>query len=195
MESETWTITELAERAGAVLADEPAEVNGRVRDLPNERLIRWYTTIGLVDPPLGRRGRVALYGRRHLLQLVAIKRRQAAGRSIAEIQLELAGAPDTALGEIAGLPGPGSEERDDRFWAARPAADIAFRPAVVAEVTAPVTVPALRLAPGVTLVLDGLALTPTDLAAIGAAARPLIDALLDRGLIPHSADDVPGRHP
>ncbi|GAB3891494.1 hypothetical protein GCM10027612_37450 [Microbispora bryophytorum subsp. camponoti] len=27
--------------------------NGRVRELPNERLIRWYTTIGLLDPPLG----------------------------------------------------------------------------------------------------------------------------------------------
>lgn len=24
--------------------------NGRVREVPNERLIRWYTTIGLLDP-------------------------------------------------------------------------------------------------------------------------------------------------
>src|SRR5690606_29698576 len=80
--------------------------NGRVRDVPNERLIRWYTTIGLLDPPLARRGRVALYGRRHLMQLVAIKRRQAAGRSIAQIQAELAGATDAALAEIAGFPPP-----------------------------------------------------------------------------------------
>src|SRR5690242_15059785 len=50
--------------------------NGRVRDVPNERLIRWYGTVGLVDPPLSRRGRVARYGRRHLLQLIAVKRRQ-----------------------------------------------------------------------------------------------------------------------
>ncbi|GAA4223347.1 hypothetical protein GCM10022254_00310 [Actinomadura meridiana] len=102
---ETWTISELAERAAAaVAADRAAQVSGRVRDLPNERLIRWYATIGLVDPPLGRRGRTALYGPRHLLQLVAVKRRQAAGRSIAEIQVELAAATNEALERIATLP-------------------------------------------------------------------------------------------
>ncbi|WP_250903486.1 MerR family transcriptional regulator [Actinomadura sp. NEAU-AAG7] len=105
----TWTIGELAERAVAALAaGESAQVSGRVRDMPNERLIRWYTTIGLVDPPLARRGRTALYGRRHLLQLTAVKRRQAAGRSIAEIQLELAAATDAKLEQIAALPAPGS---------------------------------------------------------------------------------------
>ena len=79
-------------------------VNGRVRDVPNERLVRWYVTVGLVDPPLSRRGRVAQYGRRHLLQLVAVKRRQAEGRSLAEIQAELAGATDDALAAVAGIP-------------------------------------------------------------------------------------------
>ncbi|TDC65270.1 MerR family transcriptional regulator, partial [Actinomadura sp. GC306] len=103
----TWTISELAERAAAALAaDGSTQVSGRVRDVPNERLIRWYTTIGLVDPPLGRRGRTALYGPRHLLQLVAVKRRQAAGRSIAEIQVELTGATDATLERIAALPPP-----------------------------------------------------------------------------------------
>ncbi|WP_255204910.1 MerR family transcriptional regulator [Actinomadura sp. BRA 177] len=101
----TWTIGELAERAAAALAaDGAAQVNGRVRDVPNTRLIRWYTTIGLVDPPLARRGRTALYGPRHLLQLVAVKRRQAEGRSIAEIQLELTAATNDTLTRIAALP-------------------------------------------------------------------------------------------
>jgi hypothetical protein len=57
-----------------------------------------------VDPPLSRRGRVARYGRRHLLQLVAVKRRQAEGRSLAEIQAELAGATDEALAAVARVP-------------------------------------------------------------------------------------------
>lgn len=101
----TWTISELAEHAvAALVVGESVQVNGRVRDLPNARLIRWYTTIGLVDPPVGRRGRTALYGPRHLLQLVAIKKRQAAGRSIAEIQMELTGATNTTLERIAALP-------------------------------------------------------------------------------------------
>ncbi|MEV5324221.1 MerR family transcriptional regulator [Nonomuraea sp. NPDC052634] len=101
---ETWTIGELAEHAARALRDgAAAPVNGRVRDVPSERLIRWYTTIGLVDPPLTRRGRVARYGRRHLLQLVAIKRMQAAGHSIAEIQTALAGAEDHTLEAVSGL--------------------------------------------------------------------------------------------
>ncbi|MEU6710730.1 helix-turn-helix domain-containing protein [Nonomuraea sp. NPDC046802] len=107
--SDTWTIGELAEhaaralRAGAPESSASPTVNGRVRDVPGERLIRWYTTIGLVDPPLTRRGRIARYGRRHLLQLVAVKRLQAAGHSIAQIQAALTGATDRMLESAAHL--------------------------------------------------------------------------------------------
>ncbi|OUC79954.1 MerR family transcriptional regulator, partial [Streptosporangium minutum] len=124
-----WTIGELAERAAAALTP-TAQLNGRVRDMPNERLIRWYATIGLLDPPSARRGRVAMYGRRHLLQLIAVKRRQADGRTIAEIQAELAGATDQALEAIAHIPEPPAEKAAPRtarprFWAERPAAPAA----------------------------------------------------------------------
>jgi DNA-binding transcriptional MerR regulator len=101
--SETWTIGELAERAADALGPRSPRGNGRVREVPGERLIRWYTTIGLVDPPLTRRGRIARYGRRHLLQIVSVKRLQAAGHSIAEIQARLAGATDTLLESTARL--------------------------------------------------------------------------------------------
>ncbi|MFC6531081.1 MerR family transcriptional regulator [Nonomuraea rubra] len=151
MSDTTWTIGELAEHAARALrAGAPSPPNGRVRDVPGERLIRWYTTIGLVDPPLTRRGRVARYGRRHLLQLVAVKRLQAAGRSIAEIQAALTGATDRMLEAAAHLESPppahhpdatghvpaaadgaraagahagaagGGEPVRDRFWAERP---------------------------------------------------------------------------
>ena len=131
-----WTILELADLAAETLAASqpagpsadagtpagPARASGRVRDVPNERLVRWYVTVGLVDPPLSRRGRVAQYGRRHLLQLVAVKRRQAEGRSLAEIQAELAGATDEALAAVARVPdarpGPSVPARAPaRFWA------------------------------------------------------------------------------
>src|SRR5215472_3449768 len=138
---ESWTILELAELAAEELAateptgspadagspSGPTRVNGRVRDVPNERLIRWYVTVGLVDPPLSRRGRVARYGRRHLLQLVAVKRRQAEGRSLAEIQAELAGATDETLAAVACVPDarPAPESlaqaAPNRFWARLPA--------------------------------------------------------------------------
>ncbi|GII76089.1 hypothetical protein Sru01_10710 [Sphaerisporangium rufum] len=145
--SDIWTIAELAEHAAATLRRDAPPASGRVREVPNERLIRWYTTIGLLDPPLTRRGRVALYGRRHLLQLVAIKRRQAEGRSIAEIQAELAGATDSGLAAVARLPAaappaaptaatPAATTLDGeaaagpaparpRFWADRPAGPVA----------------------------------------------------------------------
>lgn len=101
-----WTIDELTERVDAALAGGSyrGAPSGRVRDRPTTRTIRWYATIGLLDRPAAMRGRTAYYGRRHLLQLVAVKRRQAAGRTIAEIQAELAGAPDRVLAEIAEVP-------------------------------------------------------------------------------------------
>lgn len=219
--NETWTIGELAERAAAVLRAEPQR-GGRVREVPTERLIRWYTTIGLVDPPLGRRGRVALYGMRHLLQLVAIKRRQAAGRSIAEIQVELAGATDATLRAIARLdeaapvsaaPAPPAapvpERPPARFWTRRPADAAAAAPTALAPPSGPPSgplpgspsepssgpapsgppreerlVPGVRLAPGVTLLLDApVAPSAADIEAIIRAAGPLLAVLRRRGLL------------
>ncbi len=100
-----WTMDELVDRVGAALAAAYSGApNGRVRDLPDRRAIRWYTTIGLVDRPLGMRGRTALYGPRHLHQLVAVKRRQAQGYSLAQIQAELSGLSTESLSVIAQVP-------------------------------------------------------------------------------------------
>ncbi len=113
-----WTLDELVRRAAlALAADDVRAPNGRVRDLPDGRAIRWYATIGLVDRPLASRGRTARYGPRHLRQVVAVKRRQAQGRTLAEIQAELAGATDAALAAAAHVPadlltGPGPASAD-----------------------------------------------------------------------------------
>src|SRR6266540_2086585 len=97
-----WTLDELTERVGAALSvGYDGQPSGRVRDLPDQRAIRWYTTIGLVDRPAATRGRTAMYGPRHLLQLVAIKRLQARGLSLVAIQAELAGATDAQLARVA----------------------------------------------------------------------------------------------
>jgi len=97
---------ELTRRVADVLAGDgyAGAPNGRVRDVPDARAIRWYATIGLVDRPSSMRGRTARYGDRHLLQVVAIKRRQAQGLSLAEIQAELTGATDDTLRRVAELP-------------------------------------------------------------------------------------------
>lgn len=141
---------ELVERVRQALAAEYTGAgDGRVRDVPDRRAIRWYTTIGLVDRPLGMRGRTALYGPRHLQQLVAIKRRQAAGRSLSQIQGELNWLSDEALAELSDVPeslleadGPtpddAANDRHMRFWARQPApATAAIVPADAAAPAAP----------------------------------------------------------
>ena len=186
----TCTISELAEQAAEVLAASPQQANGRVRDVPNERLIRWYVTLGLLDPPLSRRGRVARYGKRHLFQLVAVKRRQAEGRSLAEIQEELAGATNEALAAAAGLKdSPATAPAvapaaTPRFWARPPAKQETPEPPEPAARSTPGLARGLRLAPGVMLLLEAADREPApdDVTAILTAAQPLLNALADRGL-------------
>ena len=102
MEEPRWTLDELAERVDDALAVGYAgQSSGRVRAVPDRRAIRWYTTIGLIDRPVAHRGRTALYGPRHLLQLVAVKRLQAKGLPLVAIQQELAGATDAQLARVA----------------------------------------------------------------------------------------------
>ena len=132
--STLWTIQQLCDEVSRALAVGYAGTpNGRVRDVPDLRTIRYYTTIGLLDRPAEMRGRTALYGPRHLLQLVAIKKLQARGQSLSQIQQAMAGATDTMLRRLAGeMAGPGGEPTDEptrparpvkprSFWKSRPA--------------------------------------------------------------------------
>ena len=183
-----WTQEELVQRAAAALAGPayPGAPNGRIRDVPDRRTVRWYTTIGLVDRPSDMRGRTALYGQRHLLQIVAIKRLQAQGLSIAEIQAELVGATNATLRRIAGVtdevpvaqPGEAPKARP-KFWADRPAA-AAVSPARGADSVSMRA--AVDLPGGAVLLLAGRP-DAEDLVAIHEAAKPLLELLADRGLI------------
>jgi hypothetical protein len=131
-----WTLDQLVARvAEALAADGVRAPNGRIREVPDARALRWYATIGLLDRPAGFRGRTAVYGPRHLLQAVAVKRRQAEGMALAQIQAELSGATDATLREVArvppsllidrpgALPSGSAEVRSPRapFWRAAPA--------------------------------------------------------------------------
>jgi DNA-binding transcriptional MerR regulator len=187
MERPTWTLDELVELVRTVLSvDYDGPPNGRVRDLPDRRAIRWYSTVGLVDRSTLIRGRTALYGERQLLQVVAIKRRQAQGRSLAEIQQELTGATDDTLRGIARVPA-------DLLTGAPPAPQTPARQRFWAERPAPATVPVsgVALPGGALLVLPAGAPPPgpADLAALADAARPLVEALASRGFI--AAETLP----
>ena len=121
-EKEEWRFEELA-----ALAAELVNVEGsskRIRWSPKPRTIRYYTTIGLLESPLYLDGRVAYYGRKHLAQIVAIKKLQAQGMSLAQVQTQLAGLPDKKLFELANLPQeltvPEAKSQQKRFWERKP---------------------------------------------------------------------------
>ena len=65
-----------------------AQGDGRVTAVPDARTIRYYGTLGLVDRP-SIVDREARYGRRHVLQIVAIKALQVMGLPLGKIQEKL----------------------------------------------------------------------------------------------------------
>lgn len=172
------TLPELAATAAAAVAAADVRVaSGRVTEVPDERTIRWYSSIGLLDRPSGNRGRTSLYGERHVLQLIAIKRRQAEGRTLAEIQTELVGATDEALRRIADVPPvepqPAPALLTDgvpRFWRERPAAQ-----------PHPDLLAGIDLGDGIVLVVPSQP-DADDVHDIRAAAQPLLDLLAERRL-------------
>lgn len=190
---ELWTIDELGRRVALALSvDYDGQASGRVRDVPDQRTIRYYTTLGLIDRPATLRGRTALYGRRHLLQLVAIKRLQAQGLALAELQERLLGLTNVALEHIARLsvevvdatPRPTNKamptepaRREGAFWSATPAAvPDAAPPSPLMQ--------GIPLDEGVTLLFaPHRALDSMDLEAIQAAAAPLLTLLNKRRLL------------
>jgi hypothetical protein len=90
-----YTLDQLVDAVRALLG--PVGVpDGRVRDWPDARTLRWYRTVGLLDPPQPR-GRRVVWGRRHALQAAAVKRLQAEGWPLALIRRTLGGATDAAL--------------------------------------------------------------------------------------------------
>src|SRR5262245_20379480 len=98
-----WTLDELVAEVAAQLGG-VEQGSGRVRDVPDQRTVRYYTTLGLVDGPDERSGKVGLYGERQLLQLLAIKRLQAQGETLATIQSRLLGLSTNRLRPIAAVP-------------------------------------------------------------------------------------------
>ena len=128
-DSPRWTIRELGDQVAAALREDYAGLpSGQVSPVPGVRAIRYYAGLGLVDAPAEMRGRTAYYTTRHLVQLVAIKRLQEQGRSLAEVQAALTGASERtlrALARITGAPGGGRARRAPTarraFWREPPA--------------------------------------------------------------------------
>ena len=192
---ETWTLPELVTEAASRIAALPPPKNGQIRAVPDERTIRYYATLGLLDRPSAMRGRTALYGPRHLAQVVAIKRMQSADKSLAEIQALWPTLDDGTLARMTGVEVKGRAPRKE-FWKGGPRAS-GLGPQ---EKPAPLSPDArgrkpeaaielhIELAPNIALTIavpeDGaLSLAPADLRALRAATASLVAELAKRGLI------------
>jgi len=172
-----------------------AQSNGQVSAVPDARTLRYYATRGLLDPPIEVRGRKAIYGHRHVLQAVAVKALQAQGLALTEIQQRLTGQSDTELEAVI------RRQQGARFWhqvptSHSPTEPTTERPAKATPEDGPPAQPAVasqaigvdpvavRLSPGVTLVVDPVRPpTADDLEAIHHHASALRQELQRRGLI------------
>lgn len=179
--TESWTLAELVAEAASWIATLPPPKNGQVRAVPDERTIRYYAAQGLLDRPAAMRGRTALYSRRHLAQVIAIKRLQSAGHSLAAIQQMWPTLDDVTLARLTGVTLPARTPRTE-FW--KREAPKVSAPAPV-QTAAPVEV-RVELAPGVHVVIalpEGASIAPADVHALRAAAAPFVAELAHRGLI------------
>ena len=189
MES-SWTLSELVGEVEARLRALPPPKNGQVRAVPDDRTVRYYGTIGLLDRPLAMRGRTALYGVRHLAQVVAIKRLQTAGKSLGEIQAMWPTLDDDTLSRLSGIPLTTRAKTKARpsFWKTPPAASAppAVKPPGEVEIR-------IELAPGAVLAVSmpdaGIALSPADVRALRAAAAPLVSELARLQRSPHPEEE------
>jgi DNA-binding transcriptional MerR regulator len=198
-----WTLEELRRQARRAVADLGRQAASHLTD----RTIRYYTTLGLVDRPLGVRGRTVLYGPRHLLQVLAIRRLQEQGLTLAEMQRRQSTRMPTARLESlartgsAGEVGPVAERvapyaaapaREPDVWREAPASW--KPPARESRESRPPAATArllqvIELAPGVTLALPATRkLGAIDVAALQTAAVTLLRELTDRRLLPEDEE-------
>jgi len=139
-EDRELTLSALAEAARDLLSRAPRPTDDRVTPHPDERTLRWYQSMGVVDRPLRYEGRQAVYGYRHLLQAVAVKLLQGQGYSLAQVQRALQGHDtrrlEDAVREALDL---GAPEGPDPV----PEPESRFPPLIAVEV-----------APGITVTID-----------------------------------------
>lgn len=189
----SWTLQDLVSEVATRIAALPVPRNGQVRAIPDDRTVRYYATIGLLDRPSAMRGRTALYGKKHVAQVVAIKRLQAMGRSLSEIQTLWPTLDDRTLARMSGveLPQPAKPPARAEFWKREPkASGAAGRSGAAGALELRV-----ELAPNVVLSLsvtdESVAMSPADVRALRAAAAPLLAELASRRLASHVRGEEP----
>lgn len=204
-QQDLWTLAELSARVALALSEnQVGQWSGRVRQVPDARTIRYYTTLGILGKPTAFRSKRALYGPLHLQQLMAIKRLQARGYSLVEVQKRLHGISKKELASLAQLAHDQQQEAPSEpsrrtFWKDRAAPLRTGPQAAEAKEAKPQAsehssrVEAIAIQ-GVTIVLNETQreLYQDDIEAIKAAAEPLLSLLRTRHIVSSSVDPRKG---
>jgi len=94
----------LADEAARLISQfVPRQERGSVSEVPDERMVRYYSAEGLISPPEGKQGLSAVYGYSHLLQLLVIKRLQADHLPIRKIKELVDGKSERELEHLLNL--------------------------------------------------------------------------------------------
>ena len=99
-------VAELAGEAARILTESGlAQERGTVSELPDERTIRYYLTEGLVPPAEDKQGTASVFGYRHLLQLLVVKKLQSQHLPIRKIRDLVEGRTERELERLLGAEG------------------------------------------------------------------------------------------
>jgi DNA-binding transcriptional MerR regulator len=97
-------VAELADQAARILGRAaPQQERGTVSEVPDERTVRYYLTEGLLSPAEDRQGTASVFGYRHLLQLLVIKKLQAEHLPIRKIRDLVSDRKERELERLLGV--------------------------------------------------------------------------------------------
>ena len=96
----------LAVEAAKILSESGlAQARGTVTEVPDERTVRYYLTEGLLSPAEEKQGTASVFGYRHLLQLLVVKKLQSEHLPIRKIRDLVDGRTERELERLLGAEG------------------------------------------------------------------------------------------
>ncbi|HEX8708004.1 MAG TPA: MerR family transcriptional regulator [Pyrinomonadaceae bacterium] len=107
-------VAELAAQAAHILSESgPAQARGTVSELPDERTVRYYLSENLVSAAAEKQGTASVFGYRHLLQLLVVKKLQSEHLPIRKIRELVEGRSERELERLLGVEGSGAAARNE----------------------------------------------------------------------------------
>jgi DNA-binding transcriptional MerR regulator len=104
----------LAGEAAKILSESGlAQARGTVTELPDERTVRYYLTEGLLSPAEDKQGTASVFGYRHLLQLLVVKKLQAEHLPIRKIRDLVEGRTERELERLLGTGGGAAAKKNE----------------------------------------------------------------------------------